>query len=96
LRSTLHFFPLPVSGPSQAGFTHFPIGSHVYLPLLLSVPTSRSTSWHNALHPEDGSSKVLQNVSILLQHNMVSQPRRPWLELPVTKTSVIRLFWYLV
>jgi hypothetical protein len=33
---------LPVA-PSRTGFTHFPIGSHVFLPLLLPATTSRST-----------------------------------------------------
>jgi hypothetical protein len=33
---------------------------------LLSAPTSRSTSWHHILHCEDGGTKVLQNVGILV------------------------------
>jgi len=38
--------------------------------------TFRSTSCHHALHPKDGSSRVVQNVGILLQHCMASQPRK--------------------
>jgi len=32
----------------------------------------------SCLHCEDGGSKVLWNIGILLQLYMVSQPRRPW------------------
>jgi len=34
----------------------------------------------DAVSPEDGGSKVLQNTGILLQHYTASQTRRPWLE----------------
>jgi len=38
------------------------------------------TSWHHALHPEDGGSQVLQNVGILPYHYTASEPKRPQLE----------------
>jgi len=31
------------------------------------------------LHPEDGGSRVMWNLGILLQHYTVSQPKSPWL-----------------
>jgi len=34
----------------------------------------------HSLHPEDGGSNVIQNVGILPQHYMATQPRRPQLE----------------
>jgi len=43
--SIIHFIPLP----AWAGFSHFCIGSYLSLPLLLSAPISRSTSWHDTL-----------------------------------------------
>jgi len=48
-------------------------------PLLLPAPTSRPTSWHHLLHPAHGGRKVLQNIGILPQQYMASQPRRPQL-----------------
>jgi hypothetical protein len=47
LRATKHpsisFLSSPVALP-QAGFTHLCTGLHIYLPLLLLAPTTRSTS----------------------------------------------------
>jgi len=61
----------------HANFTHLTIGKNIPLILLLPAPTSRPSSWHHALHPEDGSNKVLKNGGILPQHYITSQPRRP-------------------
>jgi hypothetical protein len=47
--------------PSKAGYTYFPVSSHISPHLLLPAPTSRTTSWHHTFHPKDGDSKVLQN-----------------------------------
>jgi hypothetical protein len=54
--------------------------------LYSNSPISRFTSQHHTLHPEDGGSKILQNIGVLLQHCMVLWPRRPWLKsLPLWK-----------
>jgi len=81
--SYISFLSHPLTS-SWAGFIHLPIGLRVSLPLLLPVPTCRSTSWYHALHYEDGSNRVLRNVGILSQHCVVSQFRRPQ---PVTEVS---------
>jgi len=44
--------------------------------LLYSMSTTMPPSQYRSLHPEDGSSKVLQNIGIILQHYTVSQCRR--------------------
>jgi len=75
-----HLFPLPASGPFM-GMSHLlPIGLHISLPIPLPAPISRSISKHPALHPKDGGSKVIQNLCILPQHHIPSQPRKPQLE----------------
>jgi hypothetical protein len=46
------------------------------------------------LHSEDGGSKVLWNVSILLLQHYTSQPRRPWL-VPVHCSMLAFILWHL-
>jgi len=43
------------------------------------------SSQHYSLPPEDGGSKVLQNIDILLQHYLPSQPRR---QLEISNESI--------
>jgi len=45
------------------------------------IPTFQGSMLHpSSLHPEDGGSMDQWNFSILPQHYMMSQLRRPWLE----------------
>jgi hypothetical protein len=48
--------------------------AHTYLYPSTPAPTSRSTSLQYAHHPEDGGSKVIQNVGILPQHAWCHNP----------------------
>jgi hypothetical protein len=68
---------------SWCGILPFPIGSHGLYPppippplYLCSLDKVTQTQRH-LLHPEDGGSMAVRNVSILTHHFTVSQPGRP-------------------
>jgi hypothetical protein len=63
------------------GYQHFggPWCIHLLRNVLVSCHKTLRRR-HFILHPEDGSSKMLRNVSILPEHYAASQPRRPRLE----------------
>jgi hypothetical protein len=65
--------------PSQAGFTDFPFGLYVCLPLLLPVPTCRSTSWYGYFTFKMEASRSSETL-VSSHYTTVLQLKRPWLE----------------
>jgi hypothetical protein len=67
--------------------------SPTLLAYLLLGPTSRFTSWHHSLHPEDGGCNVLQTFGILLTY-CEGHLQSSWTHLINPSRNFVEVWWW--